>query len=196
MNSKPIRTLFYCLLVFSIAALACSTLTSVGDEFSVTQTAIANLIATSAAQGESLEQTAIAQVTAAGSSDVVLTTIAYATQVAESGAYNVTPPDFVQSAIPPGFGDAPENIPIMAGATDVQIIPGVILYTSPASLADTKQFYLTEMPKLGWTYNASTSSENDFSAVLRYSNAAGQSLQIMVNTATGQVKVNITYTQN
>ncbi len=195
MRSKPIRILLYFFLTFSFLALACSALTSAGDDFSVTQTAIANQIATGLAQNGSIEQTAIAQVTEAGSSDIVLTTIAYATQVATSGAYNVTPPDFVQSAIPPGFGSAPDNIPVMEGAKNLQVIPGVILYDSPASLAETKSFYLEEMPKLGWTYNADATFENDFSVVLRYYNDAGQSIQIMINTATGQVKVNITYTR-
>ena len=194
MKFNPIRILLCSLLVFSFLALACNTLTSAGDDFSVTQTAVANLIASSAANGQSIEQTAIAQVTAAGSSDFVLTTVAYATQVAENGAYNVTPPDYVQSAIPPGFGSAPENIPIMEGAKNLQVIPGVILYDSPASLADTKKFYLDEMPKHGWTYNSGSTFENSFSVTLHFYNAT-QTIQIMVNTATGQVKVNMTYTR-
>jgi hypothetical protein len=195
MKSTPIRILVYSLLVFSFLALACSTLTSAGNNFSVTQTAVANLIASSAANGQSIEQTAIAEVTAAGSSDIVLTTIAYATQVATGGAYNVTPPGFVASAIPPGFGSAPDNIPIMEGATDVQALPGVILYTSPASLADTKKYYLDEMPKHEWIYDSSLTFENSFSVTLHFHNAAGQTIQIMINTATGQVKVNMTYTR-
>ncbi|MBI5933076.1 MAG: hypothetical protein HY867_05165 [Chloroflexi bacterium] len=195
MKFKPVRFLLYFLLVFSFLALACSAFTPKADPFAVTQTAVANLIASSAANGQSIEQTAIAAVTAAGSNDIVLTTIAYATQVATSGAYNVTPPGFVGSAIPPGFGSAPENIPIMAGATDVQVIPGVILYTSPASVPDTKQYYLDEMPKHEWVYDLSLTFENSFSVTLHFHNAAGQNIQIMINSATGQVKVNMTYTR-
>ncbi len=196
MNTKLMRVLLLCFIGFSVLALACSSLTPGGNDFSVTQTAIANFLATQQINGDNIEQTAIAQVTQAGSQDFVLTTIAYATQVATQGALNVTPPGFVGSALPPGFGSgsAPEDIPILPDAIDLQVIPNVIQYTTELTKEEAYEFYKKEMPNLGWTEDTSFASSNQYAYNLRYYKSELRTAMIQINIATGVTRIQIVQT--
>lgn len=149
---------------------------------------------TGSVNAQSIEQTAKAAVTQAGNKDVVLTAQALATEIATKGAYNVTPPAGLASALPPGFGTAPEDIPIIPGSKDTQILPGVVQYTTTYSLEDAKNFYLAEMPKVGWTYNANTSAIFAASVVLRFTKST-RSAQIQIGNPSGVMRVQITYTR-
>lgn len=191
-----IRIVLYVLLTFSILALACSTLTPGGDSFAITQTALADTISNMAEEGKNYENTVIAQITAAGSDPMILTSIAYATQVAEGGAYNVTPPDFVASVIPPGFGSGnlPEDLVLMPDATDVQVLPGVVMFTTSSSKEDGYQFYLDQMPKLGWELDPNMNSSTQYAYTVRFTKSELRTAMVTVNIATGQTKVQIIHT--
>ncbi len=196
MKKKPIRLLIYCLLIFSLTALACTSFTNFGDEFAITQTALAHYVSTQVVNGENIEQTVVAGITAAVSDDIILTTVAYATQIAEQGAYNVTPPGYVVSALPPGFGsgNVPSDIPLMANATDVQVIPGVIMFTTPSDKEVGNEFYMTEMVKLGWIFDSLKSNSNQYAYNMFFYKSDLHTAMVVVNIATGVTKVQIIYT--
>ena len=61
---------------------------------------------------------------------------------------DISPPETCSSA--------PQDIPIMADATDNSAFGGIVSYSSPSAFADVVDFYKSEMPARGWTQDTSS----------------------------------------
>ncbi len=196
MNTKLVRIFLCIFLAFSIMTLACNTLTNSVDPVSGTMTAVANLVATSQVEISPLELTVNAQVAQAGSQDIVLTANAYSTQIAENGVYNVTPPAFILSEIPPdwGSGNIPADIPVMPNASDLKVMPNVIMYGTPSTKEEGNEFYTAEMAKLGWTIDSNRTTSNQYAFNLFFYKTELHTAMVTINIATGVTRVTVMYT--
>lgn len=80
---------------------------------------------------------------------------------------------------PPGLIDAPT----LPDAADVQNLPGLLSYTTAASVADAAAFYLAELPGLGWQPPAEPALK-DAAALLKFIQGAQQLTVLISNDGT------------
>lgn len=85
-----------------------------------------------------------------------------------------------------------EDIPVLPDATDILATSTSMIYTTQHTKDEASTFYMTEMEKLGWTLDTKTSLNGEAANIMRFV-AGSKTVSIMVGTATGQVKVQITY---
>ena len=183
MKKQPLILLLICLLFFSLAALACNTVTNAGGGFVLTQTAVAGMLSTQFVNGQGLEQTVVANVTAINPEGMILTTVALATQAVEQGSPN-------NMSAP---GSAPEDIPIMTDAADLQVLPGVILYSTPSAVDVAREFYMNEMSWNGWSFDELKSNSSQFGSMLIFNKTGQYTAMVVINNAGGTTKIQIVY---
>jgi hypothetical protein len=71
----------------------------------------------------------------------------FATQAATTGAFET----LEALSTDTGFGEGPEDVPILEGSTGVVATNDAITYTTTASVDEVGDFYTTEMVNNGWT---------------------------------------------
>ncbi len=85
----------------------------------------------------------------------------------------------------------PEDIPILPDATDILASSSAVIYTTQHTKDDASQFYMTEMEKLGWVFDPSSSINGEVANIMHFTSGS-KTASIIIGTATGQVKVQIT----
>ena len=89
-----------------------------------------------------------------------------------------------------GTEDLPADIPILPDATDMLASSSSVMYTTQHTKDDASQFYMTEMEKLGWTFDPNASINGEVANIMHFTSGS-KTASIIVGTATGQVKVQI-----
>ena len=89
-----------------------------------------------------------------------------------------------------GTEDLPADIPILPDATDMLASSSSVMYTTQHTKDDASQFYMTEMEKLGWTFDPNASINGEVANIMHFTSGL-KTASIIVGTATGQVKVQI-----
>ncbi|MBI3163336.1 MAG: hypothetical protein HYZ24_01530 [Chloroflexi bacterium] len=165
MNRRSMRFMPLVLFAFSLLALACNAVTN----FTELPTPIPPVVSTGGGDSPPL---------ATQQSGNMPSTVA----PTESGGFSF------------GTDGAPKDIPILPDATNMLASPSAIIYTTQHSKDDASQFYMDEMKKLGWTFVPAGSLNGDVANIMNFAMGA-KTAMIMVGTATGEVKVQITYTE-
>ena len=89
-----------------------------------------------------------------------------------------------------GTEDLPADIPILPDATDMLASSSSVMYTTQHTKDDASQFYMTEMEKLGWTFDPNASINGEVANIIHFTSGS-KTASIIIGTATGQVKVQI-----
>ena len=188
---------FVAVAMLLAATLACETITGGGIK---NIQATANAALTQASSGDVSLTADAAQATvdaAQATADAAINGSGNPQATEANGSANATETPAV-SDNPGNTGSGPDDVPIIKAENQILFASAeIVSYYTKADFDTTVKFYKDEMPKNGWTADATSSVETTGAAVLLYTKDNRQiSVSITVDTNTKQTVVLATISTN
>lgn len=221
MMKNDVLKLIILISIFVVASLACNAVTGITDQVSGARATVGS-VATQVQSGRELVGTARAIATLAGESGLIGTAQAIASEVGNSGLLETAVafatqegpglvetiqsvateegPSLVETSqavatqIAGGFGEAPEDIPVIDPQPENFFASDIaVSYITEFPYAEVVQFYKNEMPANGWEAVDQGWVESESVAVLQYRKINREvSITLSSNPADGKTIVLIT----